>query len=638
MSSFIRPISFFISLVALALLSIAGPIYASATGDPRHPGSPAFPAVCSVDDADLYIVNGEPSSETAFDTDRVQSALNACAPGKAVELASSGGNRSAFLIQPIHIPNGVTLQIDGGVTVFASRNPEDYQRPGTLYPNPGWTRYRCGSVAPVGTNPNGCYSLFVSGPSLLGGPTSGSGIIGYGVIDGRGGDELVDANGNPRANPYPSSCAYFTWWCLTNVAYGSGSLSQTGTENNPILINPLYASNFTLFQISLIRSPYFFVRWQGYPSGDATSGLTAWGVKIRGPYYVPNTDGIDPSDNVNNVTIKDSYISTGDDDIAISADEAGHPVTGISISNVYTFAGDGVTIGTGLEGGVNNVLVDGLYQNGDPGQQAPGQAGIKIKSNGNVGGIVSNITYENVCMQNETRDIDLDPNNGSSGGSHPSTFGTESEPITFHNVTIATDSSGNAGLLQLQGTSGHPSYVNLNNVNIGEYPVIQDWLPAEYVTIGLGPGPVTPHAEAFNLQALSGTDVHYTGAAGSGTAYACSTWSYPQLVGQLYLTTGNRIGSETNLQALRVTSGTPFTLNSVLEPTVYKSPAPTVHPVYFYEGSTLVGKASLSSNGTLAGLVITNASAGTHTYTAEYPGDTNYRLYKFGSVTVTVTE
>jgi len=589
--------------------------------------------------AELYINNGEPSSETAFDTGSVQSAINACAPGKALELASSGGNRSAFLIQPIHVPSGVTLQVDGGVTVFASRNPYDYQRPGIMYPNPGWTVHMCGSVAPAGTNPDGCYPLIVTGPGLLGGVTSGSGIIGYGVIDGRGGDELVDAAGNPRANPFPSSCAGYTWWCLTNVAYGSGTFTQVGIENNPMLINPLYASNFTLYQISLIRAPYFNVRWQGRASGDATSGFTAWGVKIRGPYNVPNTDGIDPSDNVNNVTIVDSYISTGDDDIAITADHAGHPVTGISILNLYTYAGDGISIGTGLEGGVNNVLVDGVYQSGNLSQESPGQAGIKIKSNGNTGGVVGNVTYRDVCMQNETRDIDLDPENGgSTSGSYPSTFGTESEPITFQNVTIAADSSGNAGLLQLQGTSIHSSYINLDNVNIGDYPVVQDWLPAEYITIQLGPGAVTPNTDAFNLQALSGTGVQYTGAAGPGTPYGCSEGSYPQLVGRLFLSTGKHVGSETNLKSLTVPYGTAFTLNSVLEPAVYESPDPTARPIYFYDGPTLVGKTPASSNGTLAPLIISNASAGTHTYTAGYPGDANYRRYYFGSVTVTVTE
>src|SRR5271154_6276198 len=94
--------------------------------DTRTVNEPAFPASCSTLQAQQAIVSGEPASETTFDTARLQAALNSCAAGQAVELQTSGTN-NAFLIQPITIPTGVTLLVDGGVTVFASRNPADYQ-------------------------------------------------------------------------------------------------------------------------------------------------------------------------------------------------------------------------------------------------------------------------------------------------------------------------------------------------------------------------------------------------------------------------------------------------------------------------------------------------------------------------------
>src|SRR4051794_28563076 len=76
--------------------------------DRRTVTEPTFPVACSVLAAQLQIVNGEPSSETAFDTSRIQAALNAAVtacPGKAVELTTSGAN-AAFLIQPLSIPGG----------------------------------------------------------------------------------------------------------------------------------------------------------------------------------------------------------------------------------------------------------------------------------------------------------------------------------------------------------------------------------------------------------------------------------------------------------------------------------------------------------------------------------------------------
>lgn len=57
--------------------------------------------------------------------------------------------------------------------------------------------------------------------------------------------------------------------------------------------------------------------------------------------------------------------------------------------------------------------------------------------------------------------------------------------------------------------------------------------------------------------------------------------------------------------------------------------------VKFYEGSTLLGSGGLTANGTAASLTIYGITAGTHTYTAQYPGDSYYGALAFGSVTVT---
>ena len=51
----------------------------------------------------------------------------------------------------------------------------------------------------------------------------------------------------------------------------------------------------------------------------------------------------------------------------------------------------------------------------------------------------------------------------------------------------------------------------------------------------------------------------------------------------------------------------------------------------------MVGTATLGGNGTIASLTLTGVAAGTHTYTAQYPGDSTYAAYSFGSVTVTVS-
>ena len=118
-----------LALISPACFSSAASAQTLATGDGRGTiTEPTFPAVCSQVQADLTISAGEPSSElnTATDTGNIQTALKNCPAGKAVELVANGAN-NAFVIAPIFVPPGVTLLVDGGVTVFGSRNPADYQ-------------------------------------------------------------------------------------------------------------------------------------------------------------------------------------------------------------------------------------------------------------------------------------------------------------------------------------------------------------------------------------------------------------------------------------------------------------------------------------------------------------------------------
>lgn len=63
------------------------------------------------------------------------------------------------------------------------------------------------------------------------------------------------------------------------------------------------------------------------------------------------------------------------------------------------------------------------------------------------------------------------------------------------------------------------------------------------------------------------------------------------------------------------------------------SPALT-RSVQFFDGTTLVGYGGITGNGTAVSLTL-SVAAGTHMYTALYPGDTYYGALTFGSVTVT---
>ena len=558
--------------------------------DTRTVNEPVFPATCATLAAQQTIANGLPTSETSFDTPTIQTALNSCAVGKAVELTvgGTGGINNAFLIKPLNIPTGVTLIVDGGVTVFASRNPADYQSTAT-------GAEACGTVGVAG---NGCLPLI----SINSNNTStGAGIMGYGVINGRGGEKLL-VNGVTQTS---------SWWDLANQA-NTGNAAQ----NNPILLLAKKAANFTLYKISLLNSPMFHVKYQN------ASGFTVWGVKIVAPYTARNTDGIDPTDNVSNITINNSYISDGDDMVAVGANGNGNSASNITISNTQTYSGHGISIGSYTSGGVSNMLVTNVNMAGNLSDSNAG--GLKIKSAQDRGGLVNNIQYSNICIQNERYPLQFNPiYNNNPGTSYPSFTN-----IGLQKISITANNNQNFSQVQLQGLdANHPTGVTFDNLNISNGFAVTP--QAHYINIMLGPGPVTP----TQLQSLTGPGITYSGniTNPSEARYNCPAGNYPFLAGELYLssTTLN------NQRTLSLPNPATFTLNAVVEPVESASVSPT-SPIQFFEGKVQVGTATLSANGTLASLTLSGISSGAHTYTARYPTDTAYAQLNFGSVTVNV--
>jgi polygalacturonase len=317
-----------------------------AAQDRREVSEPRLPSKqCTVLKARLVAPGGVLANESVLDTERVQQAIDSCGSGQAVELASDGA-RNIFLIAPIALKAGVTLVVDSGVGVFASRNPRDYDV------DPG----SCGVVNEKG---HGCR------PLILADHAPGSGIMGEGSIDGRGGAKLIGQN--------------VSWWDLAHTAQVTDQ-----QQSCPRLVIARQSDGFTLYNITLRNSPNFHV------SVDRTDGFTAWGVKIRAPKTARNTDGIDPSSSTN-VTIAHCSISTGDDNVAIKAGSNG-AATHMTIAHNHFYSGHGMSIGSETNGGANAIRVSDLTIDG-------ADNGIRIKSDRSRGGLVRDIEYENVCMR-----------------------------------------------------------------------------------------------------------------------------------------------------------------------------------------------------------------------------------------------
>ena len=193
---------------ATAILQAKRPQVTLATGDSRHVTQPTVPATCAILSAQLATSNeqfGSSAESSPPDTARIQAALNRCSgTGKAVVLAPSGSD-NAFLSGPLSLPASVTLLIDDGATLYASRNPASYQVSGQA---------TCGTTASSG---NGCrpfINVTGSNAAIMG--TQGSGGS-QGAINGRGDQDILGTSGS--------------WWTLSSTAKTDGD-----DQNNPRLI------------------------------------------------------------------------------------------------------------------------------------------------------------------------------------------------------------------------------------------------------------------------------------------------------------------------------------------------------------------------------------------------------------------
>ena len=430
--------------------------------DTRTITEPVIPPACTVLEAHLAARGNTlaPEDESKLDTDRIQKALDACTPKHSVELKATAAS-NAFLSGPLTLRAGVTLLVDKGVTLFESVDPK------VLETSPG----SCGLVS---TTPGrGCK------PLLSADNISGAAVMGDGVIDGRGGIKLLGKD--------------VSAWDLAEQARPGG-----GQKVSRLLVAN-HADDFTLYRITLRNSPNFHVVYNG---GD---GFTVWGLKIDTPGKLArNTDGVDPGGGAKNITVTHSFISTGDDDIAIKGGTGG--LTNMTVSHNHFYRGHGMSIGSETNGGVSKVRVFDLSLDGP-------DNGIRIKSNAARGGLVHDVSYDDVCIRNSPNPILLDTAY-SANGSMEGTLFPSFVDITFHDVRVS-----GGGKITFSGFSDkYRVGANLDNLMLTDDPAHYKYAVA-HADFKLGPGPV-------NLN-LKGEDTTVTGTAGKGTANSCAAKFVP---------------------------------------------------------------------------------------------------------------
>jgi polygalacturonase len=411
-------------------------------GDPNLPPEPTIPPACATLPATQNVSAGGLPSEASLDTSAIQKALTACPSGQAVRLTTSGAN-NAFVTGPLTLPSGVTLWVDAGATLYATRDTKVW----------------------------GAAAALIS----VGG--SNSGIVGDGVIDGQG-DE-------------PNLGASQSWW--DQNAGSSG--------NSPALVSVRGATNFTLYRITLHNSPKFhvklgaagFVVW-GVTIKAPTAATNSAGTALTYS-NAHNTDGIDPGEAASDGYIVCSTISTGDDQIAIKGSSA----TGVKhlvIAHNHFGAGHGMSIGSEFTGGVSDVNVYDLSIDGlNMGTSGGSSNGIRIKSDASRGGLVNNVTYSDVCVRNLSNPILLTPKYSTATGSFIPQY-TNIKIQNFHGVS----GGSNTPQVTLAGyDASHMNSVSLDNVVIDGISSAN--VTASYTSVTLGPGNVNFIPSGTNVAA-----------------------------------------------------------------------------------------------------------------------------------------
>ena len=597
----LRIASLLLAFTAFVSASSLAQAPAVATGDTRTVVEPTFPATCQSLAATFHDANEDvPASVEAASTNpdqsRLQAALTACAgSNQAVELTKDASGNNAFLTGPISIPTGVTLLVDPGVTLYFSRNAQDYDTvQGT---------HTCGTVN-AASNTASCQNLITVKN------TNNSGIMGYGKLNGRGGDVVL--NSFPTAG-YEASTTGKSWWDLATDANGDG-----GSQQNPRGIQISSSTNFTFYKITFKNSPNFHVAISG------VTGLTVWDMKIITPYTARNTDGIDPSGTVN-ATITKSWISDGDDNIAVGG--SGAASQNISVINNHFYAGHGESIGSITTNGVSNVLFDNNAMYGDADVDGSNSTAIRIKSANDRGGVVTNIQYSNSCFVNHGTQMQFTPIYNTNTGTLTPNF----KNILLQNLRFSNQGAVATGSVTFLGANNNgtvnPLTVTLDNVTIDTLASSNLVAPSN-AQITYGPGPVSSTLTSLlaPYNGVSGNVITDNRSASTATPPSCNfTFLAPEL-------TGPQGFNQT------VTSGQYPTAVVILSPTFNSAsyPYPT-GTVTLTDEASRTFTATLSGTGDTTFIPITNAPTGTHTYAASYSGNSQYAaIASFGSYTVTV--
>ncbi|MGA8043435.1 MAG: glycoside hydrolase family 28 protein [Terracidiphilus sp.] len=318
---------------------------------------------------------GAKGDGTTKDTHALQNAIDACAgKGGGTVLLTNG----TFLTGPLVLKSHITLDVQTGATLLGSQDKTDYP-PARELNEP--------AVQPL------ISASHADHITLRGG----------GIIDGAG-------------QP---------WWAdVTSHRH----MPDFSPALRPRLILFDHCRHIRIEGITVQNSP----SWQIVLYN--TSDVLIRNGKVLAPARSPNTDGIDPFSS-HHVRIEHMTIDTGDDNVAIKSGQPGspgpdEPSTDIAIRDCTFLHGHGLSIGSEIAGGVQNVRASHITFTGTAN-------GVRIKSGRDRGGDIGRFTFRDLTMENVGTPILITAYYGQRRGASAA-----AQPVTrltprFHDIRIA---------------------------------------------------------------------------------------------------------------------------------------------------------------------------------------------------------
>lgn len=261
---------------------------------------------------------------------------------KAITACAGGGvaelTSGRYLSGPLQLPGAITLRIDSGATLLASTNAADYPASGSHLT-----------------------------PLLQAGKVNNVTITGGGTIDGQGAP----------------------WWAIIKAEKAAGK----ALSPRPSLIDLETVATASITGITVKNSPNVHITMK------ASSNVTIDKISISAPSDSPNTDGIDVWSS-HDVSITNSTIDCGDDDLAIDSSTSNGAAHDIALSSSTILHGHGLSIGSYTGGGVYNINIHDNTLTGT-------STGVRIKSARDRGGEVHAVTYSHLTMTGVSTPISI---------------------------------------------------------------------------------------------------------------------------------------------------------------------------------------------------------------------------------------